>query len=82
VDGQLGEPLEASRYNGASPSMLGLERIGPDLTHLRSRFTSDEDLIAFLRDPASKGHRTSMPSYGYLGADDLRALAAYLLSRQ
>jgi cbb3-type cytochrome oxidase cytochrome c subunit len=79
VDTKLGEPLGPEAYAGASPVMLGHERIGPDLTQGLS-FKDAASLIAYLSDPGAEGYRTSMPSYRYLGEDDLRALAAYLLS--
>ena len=82
ADKQLGEPLDAKAYAGMSPSMLGSERDGPDLTYLHTRFANASDLVAYLRDPQSGGRRTSMPSYGYLSGTDLDALAAYLLSRR
>jgi cytochrome c oxidase cbb3-type subunit 2 len=82
ADKSLGKPLDAKAYAGMSPSMLGAERDGPDLTYLDTRFASAADLVAYLRDPSSAGDRTSMPSYGYLSDDDLEALAAYLLSRR
>jgi cbb3-type cytochrome oxidase cytochrome c subunit len=77
-DVAMGEPLGPEGYAGASPAMLGHERIGPDL--LSVRFTDAADLMAYLREPGEKERRTAMPSYAYLGEDDLRALAAYLLS--
>ncbi|MGH2760006.1 MAG: cbb3-type cytochrome c oxidase subunit II [Actinomycetota bacterium] len=77
-DVALGEPLGPDAYAGASPAMLGHERIGPDL--LTVGFTDAAGVIAYLREPGKDGRRTAMPSYAYLGEDDLRALAAYLLS--
>ena len=73
TDAELGEPLGAEAYVGLSPSMLGLERVGGDLTHLRP--TGSEALIETLEDHG-KG-----PSYAYLSNDDLKALAAYLSRR-
>jgi cbb3-type cytochrome oxidase cytochrome c subunit len=81
VDTALGKPLDPKAYGGTAPSMLGLERIGPDLTHVDARFANGADLAAYLADPAKNGHHTSMPNYGYLSDRDLEALAAYLLSR-
>ena len=77
-DVALGEPLGPEAYAEFSPAMLGHERIGPDL--LSVRFIDAADLMAYLRAPGEKERRTAMPSYAYLGEDDLRALAAYLLS--
>jgi cbb3-type cytochrome oxidase cytochrome c subunit len=82
MDKALGEPLDAKAYAGLSPSMLGVERDGPDLTYVHTRFTNPDDLVAYLRGPAEESPRTSMPLYGYLSDADLEALAAYLLSRR
>lgn len=82
ADSALGKPLDAKAYAGMSPSMLGAERAGPDLTYLHTRFADASALAAYLADPSKGRHRTSMPSYGYLSDDDLEALAAYLLSRK
>ncbi len=79
IDAELGKPLGADGYAGASPAMLGNERIGGDLTHGPS-FADARTLIAYLRDPGAERFRSSMPSYAYLGEEDLRAIAAYLLA--
>lgn len=73
-----GERLPTEAYLGLAPAMLGHERIGPDLT---SGLSDDEQaLVEYLRDPGADGEQSAMPSYAYLGEEDLRALAAYLLS--
>jgi cytochrome c oxidase cbb3-type subunit II len=82
VDAPLGDPLDATAYAGMSPSMLGAERVGPDLTYLHTRYADAADLVAYLRGESEEVKRTSMPLYGYLSGDDLEALAAYLLSRR
>ena len=69
-----GKALRASSYAGRSPSLLGLDRFGPDLTHGPS-MTNEADLAKYLR----KVHG-SMPSYDYLSRKDVDALAAFLLS--
>lgn len=79
ADAELGRPLDPEAYLGASPAMLGHERIGPDLTQGLS-FANSRVLADYLRQPGTVAYRTSMPSYAYLGEDDLKALAAYLLS--
>lgn len=76
VDGELGEPLDAGAYAGSSPSMLGLERIGSDLTHYGARSGRAAEVLGFLRDP-SDGYQHQ---FSYLSDDDLEALAAYLAS--
>lgn len=79
ADAEFGRPLDPDAYLDASPAMLGHERIGPDLTQGLS-FASVKALVDYLSKPGSEGYRTSMPSFAYLGEEDLRALAAYLLS--
>ena len=81
ADEALGEPLDPKEYAGMQPSMLGVERDGPDLTYVHTRFANPADLVAYL-DGSSDKRRTSMPIYAYLSDDDLEALAAYLLSRK
>lgn len=80
TDASLGKPLSAKAYAGMSPALLGLERMGGDLTYLKTRFPDAASLIAYLKAPGKSGRVTSMPSYGYLSPSDLEALASYLLS--
>lgn len=80
IDDRLGDPTGPAHYAGEAPAMIGHERIGPDLAHLGTRFADASSLVSYLRDPGGEGARTSMPSFAYLGEDDLRALAAYLLA--
>lgn len=80
ADAGLGEPLAPGDYGEHSPAMLGSARIGPDLTHVGSRYSSSDELIALLRDPRADGRHSSMPSYAFLSDGDLEALAAYLLA--
>jgi cbb3-type cytochrome oxidase cytochrome c subunit len=81
ADKALGEPLDPKEYAGTQPSMLGVQRDGPDLTYVHTRFANPADLVAYL-EGSDERPRTSMPFYGYLSDDDLEALAAYLLSRK
>jgi cbb3-type cytochrome c oxidase subunit II len=80
IDELYGEPLKSGVYAGQSPVMLGGERVGPDLTHVGGRYTGAEELMDLLRSPRAEGRTSSMPSYSYLSANDLNALAAYLLA--
>lgn len=80
IDDVYGKPLAASAYAELSPVLIGLDRIGPDLTHVGGRYGSAEQLIALLRHPRAEGRDSSMPSYSYLSSKDLEALAAYLLA--
>ncbi len=68
------KPLDPAEYAGRSPSMLGVERVGGDLTH-GSALTGSA-LTEFLAG-GKDGHS---PPYGYLSDEDLEALTAYLLS--
>jgi cbb3-type cytochrome oxidase cytochrome c subunit len=74
VDKDLGAQLKPSAYAGLSPSMLGVERVGPDLTYPEQ--TEEAALAAAIREHGGAG------SFGYLSRADLEAIAAYLLSRE
>jgi cytochrome c oxidase subunit 2 len=62
--------------------------VGPNLTHLGSRWTigagaaplTTTDLMAWIRDPSSYKPGVLMPPYPLISQKDLRALAAYLIS--
>lgn len=71
-----------------SPAMLGQARYGPDLSCVGDRIAasagaSEEDrinaTIAYLEDPSSVHHGSTMPSFRFLKSADLRRLAAYLV---
>ena len=70
------EPSDPAAYSGRSPSMFGLERVGPDLTD--GPTLTGSALTEFLAG-GKDGHG---PPYGYLSDEDLEALTAYLLSLQ
>lgn len=74
TDKTLGAVLKPGDYDGQDPSLLGVERVGPDLTHIGSA-TTDADLMRLLKSPHS-----SMPSYEYLTKRQQSDLVAYLLS--
>ncbi len=74
VDAALGKPLAPGEYTGRSPSMLGLERIGPDLT-----YPAATDGVALAEAMETHGDAGSL---SYLSPADLEALATYLLSRK
>lgn len=52
---------------------------GPELTHVGNRYTA-EKLIALIHSPTSVNPKASMPSFDKLSNDDLKALAAYLMT--
>jgi cytochrome c oxidase cbb3-type subunit 2 len=78
--GDIGAAVGPQRYRGQNPAVLGSRRVGPDLTHVGARIEQADELIALLRDPTRRTPGARMPSYAHLSEDELRALAAYLLS--
>ena len=78
-DAALGDPLAPGDYGEDTP-MLGSVRVGPDLTHVGSRYGDPSAIVALLTEPRADGRHSSMPSYRYLSDADLEALAAYLLA--
>lgn len=79
-DEAFGDPITAEELAEQQPSMVGFERIGPDLSRVGSRYEDAGELIAELRRPRREGRMSSMPSYAHLSRAELEALAAYLLS--
>src|SRR5439155_12947210 len=55
---------------------------GPDLTHEGALHSSARWQIEHLKNPAKITPGSIMPSYSHLKADELKALAAYLISRK
>lgn len=79
TDRGLGAPLLPGDYSSSGPGMLGAERVGPDLTHVGSRYSGD-DLRTLLRAPRAGRRRSSMPAYRHLSSRELDDLTAYLLA--
>ena len=73
-------PTRPSDYANDNPALLGSERTGPDLKYVGHRWPSKEWHIAHLIDPRSTEPYSIMPPFGHLPADELDALAEYLLS--
>jgi len=71
--GQSQATVRTSSYAGRSPSFLGIDRSGPDLASPTTM--TQATLVKYLR----KRHG-DVPSFGYLSAKDLNALASFLLS--
>ncbi|HSG78963.1 MAG TPA: cbb3-type cytochrome c oxidase subunit I [Acidimicrobiia bacterium] len=89
TDVGLGPVSVPGDYYYDDADVIGLERIGPDLTHAGSRQpTNSRRLVrAHLLDPrdppgdgvdAVRRPWSTMPSYDYLSDEDIRALAAYV----
>ncbi|MFZ5826006.1 MAG: cbb3-type cytochrome c oxidase subunit II [Bacillota bacterium] len=78
---QVGDrPTRPSDYGNDNPALLGTERTGPDLKYVAHRWPSKEWHIAHLIDPRSTEPNSIMPAFGHLPAEELDALAEYLLS--
>ena len=89
TDVGLGAVSTPGDYFDDDADVLGIERIGPDLSHAGNRApTASQRLLrAYLTDPRNppgddvediRRPWSTMPSYGHLSEDDLRALAAYV----
>lgn len=80
TDVGLGVVSEAGDYVHETPAALGVERLGPDLTHVGDRYPTAGVLISRLVDPRGSRSWSIMPSYDRLSDEELDALAEYLLS--
>ncbi|HVL89416.1 MAG TPA: cbb3-type cytochrome c oxidase subunit II [Actinomycetota bacterium] len=69
--------LPADYFNEA-PALLGLDRVGPDLTCIGDRQSDIDALVKHLRNPGSVHEGSTMPSYAFLSDRELRAVASYL----
>lgn len=61
-------------------TLLGTQRNGPDLTIIGRRISDMSYHVDHLREPRKFKPRSIMPSYDYLPEQDLRDLAAYMVS--
>lgn len=75
TDVGLGPVSEAGDYAHEAPVLLGVARMGPDLSHLAARGGS---FVDHLQNPRSDRPWSTMPSYDYLSQADLDALLAYV----
>jgi cbb3-type cytochrome oxidase subunit 1 len=80
TDVGLGRVSEAGDYPYDPVGTLGFRRVGPDLAHSQERETagSASFVLNHLIDPRATRPWSVMPSYAYLTADELTALAAYV----
>ncbi len=74
----LGPVTEPGTSPAVGPPTLGFVRIGPDLTHIGSRYEDPAVLRTALVDPKSLNPDSLMPSYAYLSEADLAALVQFL----
>lgn len=79
TDVGLGPVSVAGDFVHESPVLLGNHRYGPDLMHFASSETFDASRLgAHLADPRTARPWSTMPSYSYLSASDLDAIASYI----
>jgi cbb3-type cytochrome c oxidase subunit II len=76
----LGRVSLAGDYVHETPALPGVERLGPDLMHVASRYSDTGVLRARLVDPRGSRSWSIMPSYERLSDEDLDALTTYLMS--
>jgi len=76
TDVGLGPVSVLGDYANETPALIGVQRYGPDLTHLAERADAVADHLGA---PRSERPWSTMPSYDYLSGTDLEALAAYLV---
>lgn len=80
ADAQLGPaPSDAGLYGNEAPNLIGVIRLGPDLSCVGDRQDDPTWFVRHLRNPAAVREHSTMPRYGYLSNAELQALAAYLL---
>lgn len=73
-------PSEPGLYDNEAPNLIGVIRLGPDLTCVGDRQDDRNWYVRHLKDPQSEREDSTMPKYGYLSNRELQALASYLLS--
>lgn len=80
ADSQLGQaPSDPGLYTNEAPNLIGVLRLGPDLACVGDREDDPTWYVKHLSDPESVHEHSTMPSYDYLSAKELQAIAAYLL---
>jgi ribosomal protein L12E/L44/L45/RPP1/RPP2 len=81
TDANLGPVTQSDLVASFAPDTLGIQRIGPDLTHAGSREPTNDAawLEEFLTDPRSVREDSLQPGYGHLSDADRTALVQYLL---
>lgn len=67
-------------YNNEAPNLMGLDRVGPDLTCIGDREDDTKAMVEYLRHPRAGRDGAKMPAYAFLSERELGALASYLTS--
>lgn len=78
--GDIGPVSQPGDYARQDPVFFGQHRRGPDLMHVASRWPSEQWMTIHFLNPQRLNPGTWMPSFGYLSADDIKALDAYLMT--
>lgn len=76
----LGTASSPEQANQRGLSVVGLTRIGPDLSCIGDRAEDADALVAHLIDPRASRPDSPMPDYVHLDATELAAIAAYLMA--
>ena len=80
--GDIGPESRAVDYALDKPVLWGTQRQGPDLAHVAGRPYGGLKAwhVAHLVNPQALNKGTLMPAFGHLPEEELRALAAYLVT--
>lgn len=70
----------AGDYGNEAPNLMGLDRVGPDLSCVGDRSGDTAKMAEYLRHPRTGRQGATMPAYAFLSDRELHALAAYLTS--
>jgi len=76
----FGEPPLAGDFVGEAPTVVGSDRKAPDLMHIGSRMPSVAWHLQHHKDPRSVQPKSIMQMFDFLSKDELKALAAYMVS--
>jgi hypothetical protein len=81
TDVRLGPVSVPGDYAKETPVLIGVQRYGPDLMHVRARL-NPEAVETRLQRPREDRPWSIMPDYDYLSAGDRAALVAYLVGEE
>lgn len=73
-------PSQPGDYALEQGHPMGRLRVGPDLAYVGDRHPDEDWYVAYLSDPRKVFPDSVKPTYDHLREEDLRALAAYLVS--
>jgi len=76
----FGDPPLAGDFVGEAPTVVGSDRKAPDLLHIGSRMPSVAWHLQHHKDPRSVQSKSIMQMFDFLSQDELKSLAAYMVS--